>query len=455
MAHRPLPRPAGLLAADSATVALQGAAGALSGQWIDPFAMPGWQRSLSSSLNRMLSPGQKLAVMRQVAKSTAGSTEQLERLDSLLIARWMVSLYPDQPWPGVILGAPSGAAAHLASLLGFPFLSQQVLCGLASRFPVDDTAGYVAACGPVVRKLLDRQPGFEAIIHHDPLHDRFLVGSIGFIRLKYRQVPWPVREMLQRTLAPGAPVVILDCGYPWLQSPLPEVHPAASLQVGGLGDVTPEQFLSDDPKLAEWRQRQGGPRTPWGMRPETARWQPESEWGTLPSFRDDAVAWATEAGFNPVVLPFDHPEQLTRWVLAGFRELWPAARRIYLDCFTHSLPAFNRAVQAWPLWLPFLTKDALRLARQLMADIPEDIEALISLHPSFADPADLATLAEWDAVLEGRDVTWLGVERGTWPADLGSYGRYLPALAEYYAAAGSPAINPQTLEWERFRELLG
>lgn len=418
---------------------------------VDPFAMPSWQRSLSTGLNRLLPPAVKTRLMHGIAASTAVPPEIAKQADPHLTARWMVSLYPERQYDGVVLGAPSGAAAHLSSLLGFPFFSQHVLTGIRGRFPVDDTAGYVRECAPVVQQILRRHADWSAIIHHDPLHDRFLVGDIGFVRLKYQRLPLAIREWIQRWVVPGGNILMLDCGYPWLQTPLPVVHESCQLQVGGLGDVSPEHYLSDDAALREYRLREGGAVSPWGLQDREADWRPESEWGTLPAYRDDAVDWAEQHGYAPIVLPFDHPDELTAWVLQGFRQLWPESSRVYLDCFTHSCPTFNRRAQALPLWLPFLGKDSLRLATQLLQAAPALKDVLISLHPSFANPLDLATIADWETLLGDRQVTWLGVDRGTYPTDLGAYGRYLPALTEYLKSRSSERTwDGSTLSVEEF-----
>lgn len=458
MVFAPLPRPAALLAADSATVALQGAAGAMVGQLNDPFAMPGWQRGLSNALNGVLPVTIKMRIMHEIASGTAVPAELASAADPQLIAKWMTSLYPDsQPdrqYDGAILGAPSGAAAHLSSLLGFPMFSQHVLTGVRDHFPVDDTVGYIAKCSKVASSILKRHPDFSAVIHHDPLHDRFLVGRIGFIRLKYKRVPLPIREWISRNVKPGGSIVILDCGYPWLQSLLPQVHPECWLQVGGLGDVTPEDFIGDGADLRDYRLKHGGIPTPWGAPGATSEWRPESEWGTLPEYRDDAIAWADGAGYRPVVVPFEHPDELTTLAFNGFRNLWPDVPRVYLDCFTHSCPAFNRYAQAAPLWLPFLGQDSRRLAERLLQDIPTSHEILISLHPSFADPGDLTTVADWESTLKGRKVTWLGVDRATYPADLGAYGRYRPSLDGYLKSHGMSHWHGETLEVEALESLI-
>ncbi|HYE78293.1 MAG TPA: hypothetical protein VEI97_09920, partial [bacterium] len=184
MVYAPLNLPVALMAADSATVALRGAAGALTGTLTDPFEMPAWQRAAAEIANRIFSPSAKKRLMRSIAASTARTTEQVESADSHLVARWMASLYPDLPYPGAILGAPSGAAAHLASLLGVPFFSQHVLTGVRGKYDPDDTTAYVQALAPTAARVLRRNPDWEGIIHHDPLHDRFLVGTVGFLRLK-------------------------------------------------------------------------------------------------------------------------------------------------------------------------------------------------------------------------------------------------------------------------------
>ncbi|MEO7994787.1 MAG: hypothetical protein ABI743_10360 [bacterium] len=438
MAYTPLPRPPCLLAADSATVALEGAAGALVGKLTDPFAVSPIERWGADWLNRMLPPAAKTAVIRKIARGTGRSSETVASADSHLIARWMVSLVPDQQWPGVILGAPSGAAAHLSSLLGFPLLSQHVLCGVQGHYALDDSADYLKALAPVVRAVLDRNPDFEALVHHDPVHDRFLVGDLGFIRLKYRRVPLAFREFLQRNLAPGAPVVILDCGFPWLQYACPEVHARCQLQIGGLGALEPERFTA----------------SPWGLKDREPDWQPESEWGTLPSFRDDAEAVARDLGLEPIVVAIEHPDELTTAVLRGFEALWPDAQRVYLDCFTNSCPAFNRYARALPLWLPFLGQDSYALAGRLLPSLARDLKVLLSLHPSFADPEDLTTIAQWEQLLTGRDVTWLGVDRQRYPTDLGAYGRYKGSLEEYLREQGMTRFIDERLGVERFLEIV-
>ena len=79
--------------------------------------------------------------------STGGTpTSAAEPIATADLAEHALSIYDgiQDPFPAVMVGAPSGGVAHLASALGVPFLWQHFLTGFRDHRHADDICTYAA-----------------------------------------------------------------------------------------------------------------------------------------------------------------------------------------------------------------------------------------------------------------------------------------------------------------------
>ncbi len=347
--------------------------------------------------------------------SVGHDAEDADRLRVDALPRWCVDQYPqdDRRYEAIVVGSPNGAVAHLAALLGAPFLTTSF--GLTFRRPTIDTEDHLAyfeSSREVVDSILSTNgdDGFELIVHYDPLHDRSLVRSVDFVRVKLRTLPACYREFIARHLAPGGRLILIDCAYAWPQY---ELRSRAYVQIGGLGGIAPETFLE---------------RWPLELPLLTRR---ESEWGCPAGFAASASRFAADHGIETIEIGFDHPWEYSLLVhdayltCEGIRD-----RSLLIDCFNHLNPRTNVETGIPALWLPFNTEEGLVLVEEALHDRTFDWIGF-ALLPSFADSPDTAALEPWLRLLSRHgEVELVGIDPARFPSDPLAPFRFVDRMSE-------------------------
>ena len=435
---------------DSSAVCMRSVAGALRGEFVQPQDMPGWVAALAAVLGPLGRRFNMWVVNR--SQSIAGVAPELaDRITSSRLAEHALGFYRgvQGQFDAVIVGAPNGGVAHLANALGAPFLSQHLLTAFRDHKHADDICTYAEHGTTLARRVLSRNPDLAVVNHYDPLHDRFLVRWVNHIRYKLLDLPQAYREAIRTWLKPGGTIVFADCRFPWRQYRVGERH---TLQVGGLGGVTDEEFLSGRPEIEAMQRAE---RSPW-----TGGWkldlplevQPESEWGTLPELREACAGFAHQGGYSFVPLTAGHPEEFSLLALhahqALLRKAGLQAQGILVDCFTHLNPVATRLSSLLPLWLPFNCADSLGFLRRCVEELPQGVPLLFAPVPNFAPAFDTVRLNAWLQVLDGWDVHLMGIDSRLYPEDLGGVFRFAPALkrwCEDHPAPVQARLSPDEL----------
>jgi SAM-dependent methyltransferase len=323
-------------------------------------------------------------------------------LDVGTLPRWCVGQYPQKrEYEAIVVGSPNGAAAHLAALLGAPFLTSSF--GLTFRHPTIDAGdhlAYLASSRAIVDAILagNDGEGFELVAHYDPLHDRPLVRVADFVRVKLLGLPECYKDFIHEHLAPGGTLVILDCAYRWPQY---QLGGRAYLQVGGLGAVDPDTYLE---------------RWPFDLTTSIRR---ESEWGCPEEFAAAAASYAAERGIDVLTISFSNPFDYS---LLAYRAYLACdqvrGRSLVIDCFNHSNPRTNIETGIPALWLPFNTMEGLALVEAALDDKgPLNWIGFAPL-PSFAQSPDTASIDKWiDLLPRYGELELLGIDPHRFPAD--------------------------------------
>ncbi|HEX9746586.1 MAG TPA: hypothetical protein VGB30_14300 [bacterium] len=428
--------PPGITKGDSALAALMGSQAALDRMQFDPFPQPKSIRLLTNLLNK-LPESMRVQVIDRITLTIGHQEKVLEDIDVVKSAQWVVRGYHAEKYPGVILGAPGLSAGFLSALTGFPFLPQPLLYNVIKRFKADDAAGYLEYGKYAAEKILANNRNVEAIVHYDPVHDRFLIKQLMFIRLKYAKLPEAYRVFIRDRLIDNAPVIILHCGYRWHRAKIGE---NCYWQLGGLGGVDSTEYIDQEEYLVRYREKWGGsPGTGWDI-PYEYETGPESEWGTSREFIDDAVDIAESYNRTVIQEYHEHPSELSKKIFDLYRQCQQdhhAINSMYIATFTHTDTYFPIAAGVLPIWSPFITKDSVEFIdgaigewrkKAGMTDPAGDV--YMSMHPSFCNPPDLVDIGEWEKMLGKyfKRVIFPGIARNKYPSDLGAYVNVHPAL---------------------------
>jgi len=215
-------------------------AGVLSGHPETVFSFGEIEKIGLALLNR-LPVSVARAVIRLQFRWTALPPLEAEELqvEQLVAARLADYDGVDGQFDTILVGsAMGGATAHLAAVLGAPFLPQPFILGLRGGSPQDEVSSHLALTSRVAERILDRNPEVMAIGHFDPIHDGWLTRVVSHLRLKLIDLPRGYREFLLSKLKPGGTIVYLDCEARWLHYKL---GARQVYQIGGWGGISPEE----------------------------------------------------------------------------------------------------------------------------------------------------------------------------------------------------------------------
>ena len=344
--------------------------------------------------------------------SLGSSPHALDHFTAASLPEWCISQYPTRQYDAIVIGAPNGGAAHLAALLGAPFLTTSFDL-VIHHHPIDpdNIDAYVAIGTQLADKIL-AAPGadtIEVIDHYDPIHDRALVKYANFIRVKLVTLPAAYQRFIHDHLAPGGALVIIDPDYPWPQY---VVGKRSYFQVGGLGAVPPAEYLS------RWRMDL------------PVQERPESEWGCPVEFAAAVRTFAGNQGIKVIDIRLPHPQDYGILAYRAYLAAGARSREIMFDCFNYQNPYTNVQTGIPALWLPFNTADSLAAVREFITGKTFD-RIYLALVPSFARCPDTTSVKSWDDLLAGHGaVSLVGIDPHAYPADPLAPFRFVRAMTK-------------------------
>lgn len=351
--------------------------------------------------------------------------DRLGGIDMEQVAAWVAAQYGEAPAPAVLLGSSNGALTHLAAACGVPWLPQTLL--IPVRRPGADPQDYRAAADFGVQhadKLLDPNPGVELHHMHDANQDALSASQMAYFRIKWRRLPAAYERFLQRSLLPGAPVVVVRDTSTW---PVRRYTDRHVFQPGAQGGMTPDEYLD-------------APATPTPN--DTAA---EAEWGFADALREPIRAWAESTGHPIVEIRYEHPQHPAAAVADSVRrhlqDRDEAAGRLMVSSFIVHDPWRTISTASVPFWTFFpVQRAAADLATYLDTRSYDDIDIMLFSHG--VRSRGLADARTWQQLAEraGRRGRLLGVDPSAFPADFSTFVRYSRALESL-----PPAAHP----WER------
>ncbi|MEH1167379.1 hypothetical protein V6V47_18535 [Micromonospora sp. CPCC 205539] len=349
-------------------------------------------------------PGAPEPVRRAAVTRAAGrvalTVAQVDEVDAARVARWFVEQYPRQRYPGVLLGSPHGATAHLAMALGVPWLPA------GFEMTVHWTDGAVDRPGAALEHgaaLAPRLLAGNADLHlrqvHCPASRGSLAGATVSLAARWRALPAAYAQFLADRLLPGAPVLLLRDVRTW---PVLERGAGHDFQMGCPGSgLDPVDFHPDSHALRQVLRSAGGDAARW-QPPEVSATAGYAEHGVDSGFELTTRHWAAsrEHPMHRVLVP--RPAALSAAVADLYRGWLRAAGktgdRLVVEC--------GRLLDPWqvvraglvPYWCENATRRAVDEAEWWLAGS----EAFSSVDvlpepPGVRSPA-LAGLPQWLAV---------------------------------------------------------
>lgn len=276
-----------------------------------------------------------------------------------------------------VVGAPSGGAAQLATILNAPLLPCNILTPVERRShgSPDDIDSYLGEALEISKSLAKRLGEYvDVLIHYDPIHDRGWVCRNLTIRLHLKKLPKTYRNFILEHAARDAKLVILDVAHPWLQF---RVDEALYVQVGGADDLEDWEYVSRSERIEPYLEALEVERYPWVNevleRCERIR-LPESEWGVRKEFVEDAKKFAEENGLEPIVIEINDFYETMVLGTVAYLTNYESFSGIVVENYKQSSSTTPLKLGYLPLWSVFTTRRSLTYVEKIL-------EKLSSSHP--------------------------------------------------------------------------
>ncbi|WP_405103980.1 hypothetical protein [Micromonospora sp. NBC_01412] len=376
-------------------VLVAAAARALRGQDCADMGQPG-------ALSRLT--GAPEPVRRAAAARAAGrvalTPDQTAEVDAARVARWIVDQYPRRRYPGVVLGSPHGAAAHLAVALGVPWLPAAFETTVHwSRGAVDRPGAALDHGAALAARLVAGNPDVHVRQVHCPASRGALAGATVSLAVRWQRLPAAYARFLADRVEPGAPLLLLRDARTW---PVHDLGLGHSFQAGSpASGLDPVDFHPDSHALRQVLRSAGGEGSRWEP-PEFHAPQGYAEHGVEPGFELAVRALAGRSGHRLHRVLFPRVESLSGAVAdlyrAWLRRAGKTGDRLVVEC--------GRLLDPWqvlraglvPYWCENATRRAVDAVEWWLAGSePFSSVDVLPESPGMRSPA-LAGLPQWLAV---------------------------------------------------------
>jgi hypothetical protein len=412
----------------------------LAGEEASVFEFKLWEKAGLKLLNLL-----PLSISKQAVRWRFGSTALDPDLARLITTEDLVqSRLSDykavrkKRFPAVVIGAAmGGASAHLAAILGVPFLPQPFILGLRGGSPDDEIDAHLKLTSEVARRVLERNPQLMAVAHFDPIHDGWLTRIVSHLRFKLITLPAGYRNFIEDVLEPNGVIFYLESGAQWLQYEIGERH---RYQVGGWGGIPAEEFIEGSDRIEATLERARSPhRGGWNIEGKEARMLPESEWGSEPGLAEALHTFAEAQGFRFSKIVGVDPHSFSTLAFRAHEELYANQERlpqgVVVETFTQYDPGLVLHAGLIPLWLIFNTTDSLSFLRACVEMFPAELPVFFSALVTLSRTPDMVQWDEWAQVLSQFDMRNIGARPQHYPEDLVSLWAWTDRLRDQ--------INPE------------
>jgi hypothetical protein len=407
----------------------------LAGEEASVFEFKLWEKAGLKLLN-LLPPSISRQVVRLRFRATALDPEVARSITTEDLVRARLCDYDavlEKRYPALVTGAAmGGASAHLAAVLGVPFLPQPFILGLRGGSPYDELDAHLKLTSEVARRVLRRNPDLMAIAHFDPIHDGWLTRTVSHLRFKLIALPPGYQNFIKDVLEPNGVIFYLESGAPWLQYELGERH---RYQVGGWGGIPAREFIEGSDRIEEALKRAGSPhRGGWSIEGKTTREMPESEWGSEPGLAKALQAFAEAEGYNFYRIAGEDPNAFSTLAFRAHEGLYAHQGRspqgVVIETFTQYDPGLVLRTGLIPLWLIFNTTDSLSFLKSCAGAFPANLPVFFSALVTLSRTPDMVPWDEWAQALSPFDMRNIGARPHRYPEDLVSLWAWTDRLRD-------------------------
>jgi hypothetical protein len=404
----------------SSPLVTRAVAAGLSNAAVESYALAGWQR-LALRLLAIFPQGMARFAISRFESFSGLDPARLENLSihSLVESRLQDYANLQGKYPAITVGAAlGGASAFLALALNGPFLPQAFVTTLKGGALDGDVSTYFNRSAALALEIANKNPRVLTIQHYDPIHDEWMTRRVNHLRIKLLDLPEKYADFIWRNVQPGGSVCYLDCQAKWLRY---RVGERSVFQVGGWGDISPEEFLDGSQRVEHYAKRVGLRKTGWRLPDFPLEKGPESEWGSEPGLAEALQAFCNREGFKFVLISLPEPHDFSRLAWISMQLMLEKDGRqpagAMIEMFSQFDPSLALQAGLLPLWLVFNTWDSLEFLKNMLPAFPENKPVFFSPLATFTLTPDIVAWEDWEKSLQGKDWTNIGARSSRYPAD--------------------------------------
>lgn len=403
----------------SSPIVTRAVAAGLQDRYTQAYPLPFWQRALLRVLGALPQAVGRTAISGfQAFSGLPQRSLQHFALDDLIRTR--LNDYAQLPGrlPAVMAGpALGGATTYLALSARAAFLPQAFVVSLRGGAQNGDVKEYLLRTLDDALRIAENDPRLVTIQHYDPVHDGWLTRFVNHLRFKLIHLPEAYAEFMRTRLESGGTVIYLESEAQWLRY---RVGPRSVFQVGGWGEIAPEEFLESSPRIRAYARQAGLRYTDWRLTAFPLERGPESEWGSEPGLGEALEAFCAAEGYRFVRIRLPHPNDFSRLAFAAATHLMQQDGRVpqgvSVECFSQFDSTAARRGGLLPVWLIFNTQDSARYLKEMATHFPPGKPVFFSPLATFSITPDMASWTDWEAAL-GRNFINTGARQSHYPAD--------------------------------------
>jgi hypothetical protein len=387
-------------------------------------------------------PGERFRALADEAAGQAVEADSAGGIDAEAVAEWITGHYRAADHPAVVLGSPHGAAVHLASVLGAPWLPMGFT--VTVRRPGGAAGDWRAAAdfgAGVAQRILAANPSVTVRQIYDPVSRGPLCAGTITLQVQWRRLPEAYRRFLRSALRTGGASLLIRDTRVWR---VRELAAGYTFQVGS--PVTgwhADDYSDDNPAFRRLRRSLG---MPVFSVPYAGTSLHYAETGGDPRCEPELRRLAAEHGHTTHRVLYHGPEVLSACVADLYREWLRRGDETGEQCVveTGALldPGKVLAARVVPYWCESASQRAVTDAEWWLAGSEVFTGVTVLPQPPGIDCGAYASAAQW------RSVAQFGRHRAT--VDPLAISRYpLLPLPTSHTAGVLPARSPAGAAPER------
>ncbi|MFH2039382.1 MAG: hypothetical protein ABIJ65_08105 [Chloroflexota bacterium] len=428
----------------SSPIITRAVAANLQGEYCDNYVFPFWQKQLLIALG---------ALPQEIARQIISRFQSISGLsyrnikgfniDRLIIERINDYAQLKGKFPCIALGVGmGGATAYISSLLGGPYLPQAFVITLKGGSPTGNVNQYYNRSSKQALQIAKNNKEIITIQHFDPIHDGWLTHYVNHLRFKLLSLPPAYSSFIRDKLIKGGTIVYLEGQAKWLRY---QVGERSYFQVGGWGDISPNEYLIGSSRIREYAQKIGLKSINWKLDGYPLEIGAESEWGSEPGMAEALEKFCNSEGYQFIRISLEHPNDFSRLAFKSVLHLLEKSNQqpsgVLIETFTQfdSQAAIRSGLL--PLWLIFNTRDSLLYLKGMCLEFPPLKPVFFSPLVTFTITPDIVPWSDWEEVLSNWDWINIGTRPSHYPSDTRALVHWTKHLRSWVAENPQPVVK--------------